>query len=80
MGNPGATKSQSPEKRKAKTSQDRLSDATNKKTVSELEESEKISDSHPVDQRSTPAPDGTPDPEQGSRSADGSDAGDPMRS
>ncbi len=78
MGNAGTTKSQSPEKRKAKTSQDRLSEATSEKTVSDLEESEKISDSSPVDRGYVPAPDGTPDPDQGSRSADGSDAGGPM--
>lgn len=78
MGNAGTTKSQSPEKREERTSQDRLSEATSEKTVSDLEESEKISDSNPLDQRSIPAPDGTPDPDQGSRSADGSDAGDTM--
>lgn len=78
MGNPGTTKSHSPEKRHAKTSQDRLSEATSEKTVSDLEESEKISDTKPVNQRSIPAPDGTPDPDQGSRSADDSDAGGPM--
>lgn len=54
------------------------SDATSKETLSDLEEDKTISDSKPVDQRSTPAPDGTPDPHQGSRSADASDAGDPM--
>ncbi len=78
MGNPDTTKSQSPEKPEAKTSEDRLSEATSEKTVSDLEESEKIFDSKPVDERSIPAPDGTPDPDQGSKRADGSDAGGPM--
>jgi hypothetical protein len=77
MGNAGTTKSQSPEKSEER-SQDRISEATSEKTVSDLEESEKISDSNPVDQRSIPAPDGSPDPDQGSRNVDGSDAGDPM--
>ena len=78
MGNSGTTKSQPTEKDDAKTSQDRLSEATSGKTVSDLEETEKISDSKPVNPRSIPAPDGAPDPDQGSRSADGSEAGGPM--
>ena len=75
MGNPGTTKSPSPDKSEAKPSQDRLSEATSDKTVSDLEESEKLADSKPVDQGSIPAPDGSPDPDQRNRSAEGSDAG-----
>ena len=56
----------------------RKSDATSKETLSDLEQDKTISDTKPVNQRSIPAPDGTPDPDQGSRSADDSDAGGPM--
>ncbi len=79
MGNPDTTKSQSPEQDEEKTSQDRLSDATSEKTVSDLEESEETSDSAPdKPSNEIPAPDGMPDPDHGSRGSDGSDAGDPM--
>ncbi len=81
MGNPGTTKSQSAEKHDAKTSQDRLSEATSEKTVSDLEESEKISDStpdRPSDETSVPSPDGSAIPRSDGGSADGSDTGDPM--
>jgi hypothetical protein len=79
MGNPG--KAQSPEKRDAKTSKDRLSDATSDKTVSDLEESEKISGSESDKQSgetAIPSPDGSPNSERGGGRADGSDTGGPM--
>ncbi len=81
MGNSGTTRLQSPEKREAKTSQDRLSEATSDKTVSNLEESEKISDStpdKPADETSVPSPDGTAIPRSDGGRADGSDTGDPV--
>lgn len=78
MGNPGTTKSPSTEKRDEKASQDRLSEATSEETVSDLEESGKISDSTTSDETSIPSPDGSPDPERGSGRADGSDTGGPM--
>lgn len=81
MGNPGTTKSQSTEKRDEKSSHDRLSEATSEKTVSDLEESEKISDSKShtgSDESSFPSPDGTPDTERSGGRADGSDTGGPM--
>ena len=81
MGNSGTTKFQSPEKREAKTSQDRLSEATSEKTVSNLEESEKISDStpdRPSDETSVPSPDGSAIPRNDGGRADGSDTADPM--
>ncbi len=58
--------------------EERKSDATSKETLSDLEQDKTISDSKPLDQRSIPAPDGTPDPDQGSRSADGSDTSVPI--
>ncbi len=72
MGNPGTTKSQATEKRDAKTSQDRSSEATSEKTVSDLEESEKISDSTPdtpSDETSVPSPDGMLDEPDGIKGA-----------
>ena len=81
MENLGTAKSQSTEKRDEKTSEDRSSEATSKKTVSDLEESEKISDSKSYngsDESSIPSPDGTPDTERGGGRADGSDSGGPM--
>lgn len=81
MGNLGTTKSQSPEKRDAKISQDRLSEATSEKTVSNLEESEKISDStpdRPSDETSVPSPDGSAIPRNDGGRANGNDTGDPM--
>lgn len=81
MGNPGTTKSQATEKRDAKTSHDRLSEATSEETVSDLEESEKISDSKSYkgsDETSIPSPDGTPNTERSGGRADGSDTSGPM--
>lgn len=81
MGNPGTTKSHSTEKRNENTFQERLSEATSDKTVSDLEESEKISDSKlekPSDETSVPSPDGTPNTEGSDRRAAGSDTGGPM--
>jgi len=81
MGNPDTTKSPPTEKRDPKTSQDRLSEATSDKTVSDLEESEKISGSEsdkPSGETSIPSPDGSPNPERGGGRADGSDSGGPM--
>ncbi|MBA3354644.1 MAG: hypothetical protein H0U18_01640 [Pyrinomonadaceae bacterium] len=72
MGNSGTTKSKSPEKRDAKTSQDRLSEATTDKTVSDLEDSEKVSDSTPAtpsDKTSVPSPDGMLDEPDGIKDA-----------
>ena len=81
MGNPGTTKSQSSEKSDEKTSWGRSSEATSEKTVSDLEESEKISDSKSYkqsDETSIPSPDGTPNTEREGGRADGSDTGGPM--
>jgi hypothetical protein len=81
MGNSDTTKSQSPEKRDAKALQERSSEATSEKTVSDLEESEKISDSKSYngsDETSIPSPDGTPNRERSGGRADGSDTGGPM--
>ena len=81
MGNPGTTKSQSTERREGKTLDDRLSEATSKKTVSDIEETEKTSGAgpdSPSGENSVPSPDGTPDPDRGSGRADGSDTGGPM--
>ncbi len=80
MGNRGTTKSQSKETRDANTSRDRLSEATSEKTVSDLEESEKMSDSKSYkssDETSVPSPDDSASPRSGGR-ADGSDNGGPM--
>ncbi len=57
--------------------EERKPDATSKETLSDLEQ-DKTSDSKPGDQSSIPAPDGAPDPDQGGRSENASDAGDPM--
>jgi hypothetical protein len=81
MGNAGTTKSPSTEKRDEKASQGPLSEATSEKTVSDLEESERISDSKPdktSDEASIPSPDGTPTPDRSGGRADGSDTGGPM--
>jgi hypothetical protein len=78
MGKAGTTKSPSPQKRDAKASQERSSEATSEKTVGDLEESEKISDSKSDDGTSIPSPDGTPDTERSRGRADGSDTGGPM--
>jgi hypothetical protein len=81
MGNANTTKSQPVEDRDTNASKDRLSEATSDKTVSDLAESEKSSDSNssePPDQSSIPSPDGSPDPDGSSGRADGSDTGGPM--
>jgi hypothetical protein len=80
MGNPDTGKSEAPEKRDAETSKNRLSEATSKKTLSDLEESEKSSDSKSSksDETSIPSPDGTPSPDRSGGRADGSDTGGPM--
>jgi len=57
---------------------ERKSDATSKETVGDLERDKPNSDPTPADQRSVPAPDGTPDPDLGSRDTDRSDKGGPM--
>ncbi len=56
---------------------DRQSEATSKDTLSDLRESEKVSDSNRHDSSSLPSPDGQPTP-RGEESADGADTGDPM--
>ena len=58
--------------------EERKSDATSKETVRDLGRDKSISDPTPADQRSVPAPDGTPDPDLGSRPNDRSDKGGPM--
>ena len=58
--------------------EDRKSDATSKETVRDLRRDNPISDPTPADQRSVPAPDGTPDRDLGSRPTDRSDKGGPM--
>jgi hypothetical protein len=78
MGNSSTTKSQSADKRDPKTSQDRLSEATSNKTVSDLEESEGISDSESSGPSDVPSPDGSQNPDRGGGRADGSDTGGPM--
>jgi len=79
MGNSGI-KSQTTESRDEGSSQDRLSDATSEKTVSDLEENEKTTgaQSDASSSPSVPAPDGTPDPDRSGGRADGSDTGGPM--
>ena len=57
---------------------ERKSDATSKETVRDLERHQPKSDSTTADQRSVPAPDGTPDPDQGNRDTNRSDKGGPM--
>lgn len=79
MGNPDTTKSRAPEKRDEEISKDRLSEATSKETVSDLEEKSSNSNSNKLsDETSIPSPDGTPDPERSRGRADGSDTGGPM--
>lgn len=56
---------------------DRQSEATSKETLSDLRESEKVSDSSRHDSSSLPSPDGQP-ARRGEESADGADTGDPM--
>ena len=58
--------------------EERKSDATSKETVRDLQRDKPISDPAPADRRSVPAPDGTPDPDLGSRPPDRSDKGGPM--
>lgn len=57
---------------------ERKSDATSKETVRDLERDKSISDPKPAGERSVPAPDGSPDPDLGSRDTDRSDKGGPM--
>jgi hypothetical protein len=81
MENPDTPKPQGPKNPATKTSEDPLSEATSEKTVSDLERSEKVSDSNDhktSDDRSVPSPDGTANPERSGGRADGSDTGGPM--
>ena len=57
MGNPSDTKPDEPGKARTKESEDRFSEATSDKTVSDLEEAEKVSSSRGSDEK-TPVPDG----------------------
>jgi hypothetical protein len=58
MGNSGETKSNIRGARQAGVSEDRSGEATSKKTLSDIEESEKDSGSATDDHASAPAPDG----------------------
>ena len=78
MENRTTPKSQSPEEREAKTSEDPSSEATSEKTVSDLEESEATADSKSLEPSDVPSPDGSPNPERGGGRADDSDTGGPM--
>jgi hypothetical protein len=77
MGDPDTPRPHSAEEQDPKT-QDRLSEATSDKTVSDLEESEKLSDSKVAEPSDIPSPDGAPNPERNGGRADGSDSGGPM--
>ena len=59
--------------------EDRKSDATSKETLNDVKQNEKAPETKGSGEgTSVPAPDGTPDPDQGGGRADGSDTGGPM--
>lgn len=77
MGNSSETKSNGPEATKVKSLEDRLSEATSEKTLSDLEKTEKDASSTTKKWDSEPSPDGQMDDDRDGR-ADGSDIGGPM--